>query len=119
MLQRVSQFAAVVLILSALAAPVMACMVFDREMTAEEQRCCKKMAHQCESSAMPASHSCCQHPVSRDANNVSGIRTDHFVTSIAMVETAFTPVTPLWRQFVAKFESPPESPLKIGSVLRI
>ena len=119
MLHRASQFAAVVLIAAVFAAPAMACLVFDREMTPEEQSCCEKMAHQCESSVMPASHSCCQHPVSRDANNVSGISTDHSAITIAVVETAFAPLTPSSWHFVTTFESPPESPIKISSVLRI
>jgi hypothetical protein len=119
MLRRSSQFAAIVLIIAVVAMPAMACIVPDRQMTAEEQACCKKMAHACESSAMPASHSCCQHPVSRNAVNVSSIRTDHFAVSAAVVEAVFTPTTPASQQLVMKFESPPEGPLKISSVLRI
>lgn len=119
MLYRASQFAAVVLIAAVFAAPTLACLVFDREMTPEEHSCCEKMAHQCESSVMPGSHSCCQHPVSRDANSVSGIRTDHSVIAIAVIETAITPMTPSSRQVVTTFEFPPGSRIKISSVLRI
>jgi hypothetical protein len=119
MLRRASQFAAVVLIVAVVAAPVMACMVSDRDMTAEEQICCKKMAHQCELSVMPASHSCCQHPISRHALNVSSIRSDHFAGFAAVAEAAFTAATSTTRIVAIRFESPPEDPLKISSVLRI
>lgn len=40
--------------------PAIACMIPMRPMTQAEHECCKKMAQQCRSSAMPSSHSCCQ-----------------------------------------------------------
>src|SRR4051812_37741521 len=40
--------------------PAIACMIPVRPMTQAEHECCKKMAEQCGSSAMPSSHSCCQ-----------------------------------------------------------
>src|SRR5215471_1220975 len=40
--------------------PAIACMIPVRPMTQAEHECCKKMAQQCGSSAMPSSHSCCQ-----------------------------------------------------------
>jgi hypothetical protein len=40
--------------------PAIACMIPLRPMTHAEHECCKKMAQQCGSSAMPSSHSCCQ-----------------------------------------------------------
>ncbi len=40
--------------------PAIACMIPLRPMTQAEHECCKKMAQQCGSSAMPSSHSCCQ-----------------------------------------------------------
>jgi hypothetical protein len=42
------------------ATPAIACLVPMRPMTQSEHECCKKMAEQCGSSAMPSSHSCCQ-----------------------------------------------------------
>src|SRR5215467_1810137 len=119
-LHKLSQFAAVLLIIAVIAAPVMACMVPDRQMTAEEQSCCKKMAHNCESSAMPASHSCCQHPVARHTANITSIRTgDISLCVVALVETPFRPAISMRRGAAQAFESPPESPLKITTVLRI
>jgi len=119
-LHKLSQFAAVLLIIAVIAAPVMACMVPDRQMTAEEQSCCKKMAHNCESSVMPASHSCCQHPVARHSANVLSIRAgDIALCMAALVETPFSPAISMSRGTAHAFESPPESPLKITTVLRI
>lgn len=40
--------------------PAIACMIPTRPMTQAEHECCKKMADQCGSSAMPSNHSCCQ-----------------------------------------------------------
>src|SRR5215467_13377519 len=113
MLHRASQFAAIILIVAMAASPLMACMVSPRQMTAEEQACCKKMAHSCESAVMPNSHSCCQHPVSGHTANLSSIRTvDLQFSPTALVETHFTPAVPLTRGTLNQFESPPESPLK-------
>ena len=118
MLRRGSQFAAIVLIIAVVAMPVMACIVPARQMTAEEQACCKKMAHACESSVMPASHSCCQHPASQHPVNVSSTRTSSYIVCEGSLEATFTIPTSS-RLFVTTFESPPEKPLKISSVLRI
>jgi hypothetical protein len=41
------------------AAPLLACMMPERAMTAQERECCKHMAQMCGSSRMPQSHSCC------------------------------------------------------------
>ena len=119
-LRKLSQFAAIPLIIVVVAMPVMACMVPDRQMTAEEQSCCKKMAHDCESSVMPASHSCCQHPVARHTANITSIRTsDIALCATALVETPFSPAISMSGGAVHPFESPPESLLKISRVLRI
>jgi hypothetical protein len=120
MLRRASQFAAVLLIIAVVAMPVMACVMPNRQMTAEEQSCCKKMAYNCESSRMPASHSCCQHPVSRLIANVTTIWTGDIGFCVtAMIETPFSPAISMSRGAAHPFESPPESPLKISTVLRI
>src|SRR5215831_11709268 len=42
------------------ATPAIACLIPLRPMTQAEHECCKKMARQCGSSAMPSGHSCCQ-----------------------------------------------------------
>jgi hypothetical protein len=120
MLRRFSQFAAVVLVVAVVAMPLMACMVPDREMTAEEHECCKKMAQDCESSAMPASHSCCQHPVARHVVNVSRIRSGDFaISAVALVQADLAPLVERAPHLPSTFESPPESPPKLSTVLRI
>ena len=120
MLRRTSQFAAVLLIIAVAAMPVMACMVPDRQMTADEQSCCKKMAHECESSVMPASHSCCQHPVARHPANITSIRTGDIALCVAvLVETPLSPAISMSDGAAHPFESPPESLFKIYTVLRI
>lgn len=48
------------LLLIMMSVPLMACMVPAGQLTATEQECCQKMAMNCGSTAMPASHSCCQ-----------------------------------------------------------
>jgi hypothetical protein len=120
MLRIVSQFAAVVLVVAFAATPVMACMAPDRQMTAEKQDCCKKMAHSCDGSVMPASHSCCQHPISPQAVNVSGIRTGQVGFYVAaLVGSPFNPRPSAVCRAVHACESPPDSSLKISSILRI
>src|SRR5260370_39683860 len=42
------------------AAPLLACVIPDRAMTAPERECCKHMAQMCGSANMPQSHSCCK-----------------------------------------------------------
>jgi hypothetical protein len=41
-------------------APMMACMLPDAQLSADEMQCCKQMAGDCQSAGMPASHSCCK-----------------------------------------------------------
>ena len=120
MLRRTSQFAAVVLVVAVIAAPVMACMVPYRQMTAEEQTCCKKMAHQCESAVMPNSHSCCQHPVSRHPASVTTVCiADIGFSTATLTQIWCSPAVQTNPRLAYAFESPPESPLKISSILRI
>jgi hypothetical protein len=51
------------------AAPLLACVLPERAMTAQEHECCKHMAEMCGSSQMPQSHSCCK-PASRPDNSI-------------------------------------------------
>jgi hypothetical protein len=120
MLHRASQLAVLLLIMSIIAAPVMACMVPGRQMSAEERNCCKRMPHDCETSATPTSHSCCQHPVSRHVASVSIPRTvDVGYSAAALLQADFTPAVQTNPRIVHGSESPPESPLKKNNVLRI
>lgn len=120
MLRRVAQFAAIVLVLTVVALPVTACMVADRQMTAEEHKCCEKMAHSCETAAMPSSHSCCQHPVSRHAVTAAKIQSGDLGSITAMRTEAVSPLLPqVVRGAANAVETPPESPPKAINVLKI
>jgi hypothetical protein len=54
------QFGVLVLLLVSCMAPVMASMVPNAEMSAQERACCRVMKSQCGQIKMPASHGCCQ-----------------------------------------------------------
>ena len=49
----------VLLLLLSCAAPLMACVNPESEMTAAERACCRMMHDQCAQMGMPASHNCC------------------------------------------------------------
>jgi len=74
MLSKGSKFVALVLMPVLFGLPLAACVTPGRAMTEEEHNCCVKMASHCESSVMPSSHSCCQHPVSRQVIIASKVR---------------------------------------------
>jgi len=58
-MRRLANCAAALVVLAALAAPAMACLVPGLAMTTEEHDCCRHMAGQCDSMGMSPSHSCC------------------------------------------------------------
>jgi hypothetical protein len=120
MVRRVSQLVAVALTIVIVALPLSACLTSAAEMSKEERECCKKMTGRCETSVMPSSHSCCQHPVSRQAIAVSRVQMNDSVSAIVMLAEAI-PVLPelIVRRSSTSFESPPESPPQISNVLRI
>lgn len=102
--------------------PAIACLVPMQQLTPAERECCRKMAQQCGSSAMPSSHSCCQGH-QRDTN-VSPVPTYASTrpfsvaivpkTSIILIDFAATlPLSP------ALEAPPPESSPGSSSVLRI
>jgi hypothetical protein len=51
-------------------APLLACAVPERTMTAQERACCEQMAEMCGSTQMPASHSCCKTVIRADTTIV-------------------------------------------------
>src|SRR5204863_3050274 len=67
MLHKMSQLVSIVLAVVILVLPLSACLTPAAKMSLEERECCQKMAGHCETSVMPSSHSCCQHPVSHQA----------------------------------------------------
>jgi len=119
-LGRASQFVAIGLAIVILALPLSACLTPAAKESVEQRECCQKMAGRCETSVMPSSHSCCQHPVSRQAVTVSKVQRNDAGSAVVMLAEA----VPALLQLIAtssstSFESPPESPPQIVNVLRI
>jgi hypothetical protein len=103
--------------------PTVACFLPMRTMTAAEHECCKKMAHQCGSMAMPSSHSCCQHPDQRD-NAVSPVPTcsptRHVSASVvSQTDIILIHSASISRHMPALETPPPEPSPACSSVLRI
>jgi hypothetical protein len=119
MLSKASKIVAATLMLLLLGQPLVACVTAGQEMTEDEHNCCLKMASMCETSAMPASHSCCNQAMSPQVVAVSKARNGDLAPVVLLFEQgAFLP-TPLFRSSMRTAESPPESPPKISTVLRI
>jgi hypothetical protein len=59
-MKSIRQFGIVMLLLASYLAPVMACMVPDVQMNAEERACCRAMKNECGQMEMQTSHGCCQ-----------------------------------------------------------
>lgn len=120
MLRKASQFASMALSVIIFALPVSACLRPAAKMTVEQRECCRKMAGRCEASVMPRSHSCCQHPASLQAATAKKIQKNDFGSAVAMPMGTASPVPRIIsRSCAAMFESPPESPPQMITVLRI
>ena len=119
-LRRVSQFVAIALAIVIPALPLSACLTSAAKVSAEQRECCQKMAGRCETSVMPSSHSCCQHPVSRQDMATSIVQRNDAGSAVAVLAEG-VPVLPqlIVRSSSTSFESPPESPPQIVNVLRI
>jgi len=111
------------LALSLWASPLMACMLSDSALTAEERECCKKMADQCGQMEMPASHSCCKvtvHQTDPFLINPRFVSSHSQVVVVPLVgRDVFSPASLTQGQFPASIHSPPVSPTVITSILRI
>ena len=59
-LNNAGKFAAILLVLTLVGGPAMACMLPSAALTPAEHECCRRMARQCGSMSMPVSHSCCR-----------------------------------------------------------
>jgi len=75
------------------AAPLLACMVPERAMTAQERECCKHMAEMCGSSQMRQSHSCCKTEV-RSGYTMVAPRDQQPVPVLNTVAIVSMPLTP-------------------------
>ena len=120
MLQKMSQLVSIVLAVVILALPLSACLTSAAKMSLEQRECCQEMAGQCETSVMPSSHSCCQHPVSHHAVTASKIQRNDFGSVVTGLREAASLLPQVFtRSSATSFECPPESPPQIVIVLRI
>ena len=120
MLRRASQFVSIVLSIIVVALPLLACLTSFAEMSPEQRECCDKMADRCEMSAMPSSHSCCQHSVSQQAAAASKVqRYDCGLVVAVLGEAAPSQLRIISRGSATSFESPPEASPQLATVLRI
>src|SRR5438552_15261348 len=120
MLRKASKIIAATVMLLLWGQPLVACVTAGQEMTEDEHNCCLKMASMCETSAMPASHSCCKHALSPQVVAVSKARNGDLAAPPAVLLLRGAPLpTPLFRSSMRTSEPPPESPPKISTVLRI
>ena len=120
MLHKMSQLVSIVLAVVILVLPLSACLTPAAKMSLEARECCQKMAGHCETSVMPSSHSCCQHPVSHQAVIASKIQRNDFGPAVAALMVAAPPMPRIiTRSSANSFESPPVSPAQTVTVLRI
>ena len=120
MVRRALQFVSIALSIIVVPLPLLACLTSVAEMSPEQRECCEKMAGRCEMSAMPSSHSCCQHPVSQQTAVASKVQRHDY----GLVVTVLVEVTPSLPRIISRgsatsFESPPEEPPQLATVLRI
>jgi hypothetical protein len=121
MLNKDFQIVAAVLMLALLGQPLAACLAPGHTMTAAEHACCMKMATMCESSAMPMSHSCCKHAISPQAIAISKLQNRELAAAAAVLASNIAPAlpTPSFHHNAGASGSPPGSPPKISTILRI
>jgi hypothetical protein len=120
MVRRALQFVSIALSIIVIALPLLACLISVAEISPEQRECCKKMAGRCELSAIPSSHSCCQHPVSQQTAVASKVqRHDCGLVVAVLVEVASSLPRIISRGSATSFESPPEASPQLKTVLRI
>lgn len=102
--------------------PAVACLLPMHQMTPAEHECCRKMAQQCGSSAMPSGHSCCQgHQRDSAINPVSTYSPTRPFSAAIVPQTAFIQIdsASISTLSPALEAPPPESSPGCSSVLRI
>lgn len=118
------QFGVLFLLLVTFAAPVMACMVPNAEMSAQERACCMQMKAQCGQMEMPASHGCCHKTLTGIRDSALDNKTITFhpvvVTGVWLAAYEWVNSTPAVAEWIESPEySPPQSPPSTISILRI
>lgn len=101
-------------------APLMACMLPMRAMTAQESECCNHMPQMCGSPNMPQSHSCCKKEV-RQADAIVVKRHHEAVPVLAVVAALPVPGSPRLIEFLpaSTQHQPPGEILAESTLLRI
>lgn len=123
-MKAVRHFALIFAVCLPLLAPAMACSLPGARMTPSEMACCKHMAAECGSAAMPVTHGCCHKdlPVLGHFNGVPTNGTHLAITANAGASEVAPAVqlVSLNPSFAQRLEaSPPQSPPAAISVLRI
>ena len=118
------QFGVSVLLFVSCAAPTMACMVPNAEMSVQERACCRMMNNQCGQVGMPATHGCCQKTlpsVYENALDTKGVKSHPVVVPVICLAASelVNPASAVTGWAEHPDYSPPESPLAIISILRI
>ena len=118
----IGKVAVIVFALSLFASPLMACLLPDSALTAEERDCCRRMAGKC--GEMPSSHSCCQRvfhsdPYISTARTVFSGPSDFVVAPLSLAETVGMSEQISLFAALSDAHAPPESPPVKTSILRI
>jgi hypothetical protein len=118
--RRVSAIAVVLLVVSWVALPALACMLPGRGMTPAEHACCRKMPKMCGSMRMPQSHSCCEKEVQSGSSLVVAT-SHHFAATLQVIGELPTLLPPPASLVVSSLtqESPPSDSPPGSAVLRI
>ena len=119
-MKRATQIAAVAVALVLFGQPLAACVMPGHTMTAAEHACCVKMASMCNSSAMPMSHSCCTQSVSLQAIAYAKLQAGDLAAPAVLVSAFVVALPPVVQaRDLRPSDSPPGSPPKLSTVLRI
>ena len=117
------QLGLLALLLISYAAPLMACMRVDAQMTAPEHACCRMMKGQCGEMEMPPTHGCCHKAVAIPGDHALPTSTvaRHPIMGFAVLLAATSlpdaPTSATWIHLPQ--HSPPTSPPHSVSILRI
>jgi starvation-inducible outer membrane lipoprotein len=101
-------------------APLLACMMPECTMTAQEHECCKHMAQMCGSSNMPQSHSCCKTEV-RFGGTMVATSEHHNVPQLQLIATVNDSTEPHFPEnlLASRPHHPPGEFLPETTILRI
>ena len=114
-----TQLGAIAIIFVLFGQPLLACVTPGHTMTATEHACCVKMASMCNSSAMPMSHSCCKQSVSPQKVAFAKLRTGDLAAPAVLVFDFVVALPTFQVGDLLPSDSPPGSPPKLSTVLRI